>query len=237
MSLKGMLAVALGFSVLAGTTFAADLPQRSPPPPMLTPVSAYNWTGIYVGVNAGYGWGSQNPLGLIAPQFSQNNNFSMSGELFGGTVGGQLQVGHVVLGIEADGAWANIGGSATAHIAALPGTSLSLHSADDSFFTARSRVGYAMDNWLLYTAFGVAAFEGASRGTVLSGTTACGSLSLPNCANSQFRPGVTAGLGVEYGFTPNWSAKVEYLWAGAVAGASTDSLSIVRAGLNYRFGG
>jgi outer membrane immunogenic protein len=236
MSFKLMLATAFGATVIAGTAFAADLPQRSPPP-MFTPVSAYNWTGLYVGANAGYGWGNQNPLGLIAPQFSQNNSFSMSGGLFGGTIGGQLQVAHVVLGIEADGAWADIGGSATANIAALPGTSLRLHSQDDSFFTARSRVGYALDNWLLYTTFGVAAFEGASRGSVLSGATTCGSLSLPNCANSQFRPGVTAGLGVEYGFTPNWSAKVEYLWAGAVAGASTDSLSIIRAGLNYRFGG
>ena len=236
MSIKSIVATALGATVFAGAAFAADLPQRSAPP-MLTPVSAYNWTGIYVGANAGYGWGRQNPLGLIAPQFSQNNSFSLSGGLFGGTIGGQVQVGHVVLGIEADGAWANIAGSATANITALPGTSLRLRSEDESFFTARSRVGYALDNWLLYTTFGVAAFEGASRGTVLSGAVACGSLSLPNCANSQFRPGVAAGLGVEYGFTPNWSAKVEYLWAGAVAGASTDSLSIIRAGLNYRFGG
>ena len=236
MSIKRMMAASLGTMMVAGTAFAADLPQRSAPP-MLTPVSAYNWTGIYVGGNAGYAWGNQNPLGLIAPQFSQNNSFSLSGGMLGGTVGGQVQVGHVVLGIEADGAWANITGSATANITALPGTSLNLHSSDQSFFTARSRVGYAIDNLLLYTTFGVAAFEGASRGTVLSGATACGSLSLPNCANSQFRPGVTAGLGVEYGFTPNWSAKVEYLSAGAVAGASTDSLSIIRAGLNYRFGG
>ena len=100
---------------------------------MLTPVSAYNWTGIYVGANAGYGWGRQNPLGLIAPQFSQNNSFSLSGGLFGGTIGGQVQVGHVVLGIEADGAWANIAGSATANITALPGTSLRLRSEDESF--------------------------------------------------------------------------------------------------------
>ena len=73
---------------------------------MLSPVSAYNWTGIYVGANAGYGWGNQNPLGLIAPQFGQNNSFNINGGMFGGTVGGQVQVNHVVLGLEADGDWA-----------------------------------------------------------------------------------------------------------------------------------
>src|ERR1700734_414414 len=123
MNLKSILAAAL-VTVLGSPAFAADLPVRSAPPSMLSPVSAYNWTGIYVGANAGYGWGRQNPLGLIAPQFSQNNSFSLSGGLFGGTIGGQVQVGHVVLGIEADGAWANIAGSATANITALPGTSL-----------------------------------------------------------------------------------------------------------------
>src|ERR1700734_2300651 len=127
MNLKSILAAAL-VTVLGSPAFAADLPVRSAPPSMLSPVSAYNWTGIYVGANAGYGWGNQNPLGLIAPQFGQNNSFSTSGGMFGGTVGGQVQVSHVVLGLEADGDWARINGSSTASIPALPGTALRLAS-------------------------------------------------------------------------------------------------------------
>jgi outer membrane immunogenic protein len=227
----------LGMLTASWTAFAADLPPRSPAPSMLSPVSVYNWTGLYVGANAGWGWGNQNPLGLIAPQFGQNNSFSVSGGMFGGTLGGQVQVNHVVLGLEADGDWARINGSSTASIPLLPGTTLRLASQNDALFTARSRIGYAADNWLFYSTFGVAALNGSARGTVLSGATACGTLSLPNCSNSQFRPDAAAGLGVEYGFTPNWSAKLEYIWVGAVAGASTESINTIRVGVNYRFGG
>lgn len=236
MTSKNALAAAIVVA-LGGPAFAADLPIRSAPPSMLSPVSAYNWTGFYVGANAGYGWGNQNPLGLIAPQFGQNNSFSVNGGMFGGTVGGQIQVSHVVLGVEADGDWAGINGSSTARIPLLPGTNLRLESRNDALFTARSRIGYAADNWLFYSTFGVAALNGEARGSVLSGATACGTISLPNCSNSQFRPGAAAGVGIEYGFTPNWSAKLEYIWTGAVSGASTESINMVRVGVNYRFGG
>src|SRR3954471_15090261 len=44
-------ALLLSVSVSA---FAADLPVKAP---MVAPVAAYNWTGLYVGGNAGYSWG------------------------------------------------------------------------------------------------------------------------------------------------------------------------------------
>ena len=60
MTSKNALAAAIVVA-LGGPAFAADLPIRSAPPSMLSPVSAYNWTGIYVGANAGYGWGRPEP--------------------------------------------------------------------------------------------------------------------------------------------------------------------------------
>ena len=79
---------------------AADLPVR--PAPYAAPVvTTYNWTGIYLGLNGGWGWGQQDPLNIITNRF---DNFSVgfSGGLFGGTLGGQIQSGHVVLGFETD---------------------------------------------------------------------------------------------------------------------------------------
>lgn len=233
---RGFLFAAL-CTLTVGPAIAADLPMRPEPPSMLSPVPVYNWTGIYGGVNGGYAWGNQNPLALIAPQFGQNNSYGISGGVFGGTLGGQLQVSHMVLGLEVDADWAGLQGSRTLSIPSLPGTSLRLSTLDNGVFTARSRIGYAADNWLFYATGGVAALDGSARGSVLTGVTACGTISLPNCSNSQFRPGASVGLGVEYGFAPNWSGKVEYLWTGAVAGASTDSINMIRFGLNYRFGG
>jgi outer membrane immunogenic protein len=65
----------------------------------------------------------------------------------------------------------------------------------------------------------------------------CGTLGvLPNCSASAWRLGLAAGLGVEWGITQNWSAKLEYLYIAVLgSGASTDNLNTVRAGLNYRF--
>ena len=86
-----------------------------------------------MGANAGYGWGNQSPLGLIAPQFGQNNSFNINGGMFGGTIGGQVQVSHVVLGLEADGDWAWINGSSTASIPAPTGHCLAPRVAERRF--------------------------------------------------------------------------------------------------------
>jgi outer membrane immunogenic protein len=47
-----------------------------------------------------------------------------------------------------------------------------------------------------------------------------------------------AGGGTEWGFAPNWSAKLEYLYVATMGtGASTDHFNVVRGGINYKFGG
>jgi outer membrane immunogenic protein len=228
----------LGAALAAGwatSAFAADLPMRSAPS-MLSPVPVYNWTGFYGGLNGGYAWGSQNPLGLLAPQFGQTNSFSLSGGMFGGTIGGQIQAGHVVLGIEGDADWTGLSGSKTLPIS-ITGLAYPFHLSSNTtgLMTARSRVGYASDNWLFYATAGAALLNGNAKGSGVGGVD-CGIGTLvPSCSNSQLRPGAAAGLGVEYGFAPNWTAKLEYIWAGAVAGAATESVNTIRAGVNYRF--
>ena len=95
-------------------------------------------------------------------------------------------------------------------------------------------MGYAESNWLLYGTGGIGLLGGKTDVSI-AGIT-CGTAGNLRCSGSGNRVGIAAGAGIEYGFTPNWSAKLEYLWIGAGA-VQTAHLNTVRMGLNYRFGG
>src|ERR1035438_9069934 len=110
---RTLLATA-AFTAFVSCAIAADLPSRPAyaPAPIMSPVPVYNWTGIYVGLNGGYGWGSQAPLNISANRFD-GTSLGFSGGVFGGTAGAQIQSGHVVIGFEADLDWASFKGSST----------------------------------------------------------------------------------------------------------------------------
>lgn len=215
---------------------AADLAVKAPAP---VPTPVYNWTGLYVGVNGGYGWGDQDPLNLFSARFDRAS-FDISGGMIGGTFGAQIQQGYVVLGLEGDLDWANIRGSGitTPTIAGVPvGLTLDATSKIEAIGTVRARAGVALNNWLIYATGGAAFIKETASGTSIAGVP-CGTFGvLTSCAESHWRPGFTAGAGLEWGFASNWTAKAEYLYvAAAGSGASIDHLNLVRAGINYRFG-
>lgn len=232
----GSAAVML-MATAAATTNAADLPTKAYAPAPAA-MQVYNWTGLYVGVNGGYGWGTQDPLTLVSNRFDRTS-FSTSGGMIGGTIGAQIQQGYVVLGLEGDLDWANIKGDgiATPAIAgvAQPIT-LNIASNISAVGTVRARVGVAMNNWLFYGTGGAAFVKSSANGSSIAGVP-CGTVGvLANCVASAWRPGLAAGLGVEWGFAQNWSAKFEYLYIASVgSGVSTDHLNTIRAGINYRF--
>jgi outer membrane immunogenic protein len=219
---------------------AADLPTRPAyaPAPMMSPTPVYNWTGIYVGLNGGYGWGNQDPLNLITNRFD-GDSVAFSGGVFGGTAGAQIQSGHVVIGFEADIDWANMKGSATfvPTIGGIPinPAAISATTNIDWESTARVRVGYAQDNWLFYATGGLAILGTKAAFTPPAGLT-CGVNFQINCSGTNKQIGAALGAGVEYGITQNVSAKLEYLYVTA-ASLDISHHSEIRAGLNYRFGG
>lgn len=230
-----------GAAILMGSlaAHAADLPQR--PAPAYAPVvtaPAYNWTGFYVGVNGGYGWGQQDPFNIITNRFDSLST-NLSGGVFGGTFGAQIQSGHVVLGFESDIDWANIKGSTVAipTVAGIPfpGAAVTASTNINWEGTARFRVGYANDNWLLYGTGGLAILGAKTSLTTVSGGAVCGTI-LNGCSGANRQFGAALGGGVEYGFTPNLSAKLEYLYITAVS-FEVSRHSEIRGGLNYRFGG
>jgi outer membrane immunogenic protein len=237
-TVKKHLIAASILAIASAGAFAADLPMQTykSPPPVVAQV--YNWTGVYVGANGGYGWGTQDPLILFSNAFDRSS-FNINGGMVGGTVGAQIQQGYVVLGLEGDLDWANIKGSGISNPSILgrgDGITLNIATNTSAVMTARLRAGVAMNNWLFYATGGVAFDKSSASGTTIAGF-ACGTLGVfPNCSASSWRPGLAAGLGVEYGFAQNWSAKFEYLYIATMgSGVSTDHIDTIRAGINYRF--
>jgi len=224
-------------AISSASAFAADLPaQTYKSAPVVAQV--YNWTGMYVGANGGYGWGTQDPLILFSNAFDRSS-FNINGGMIGGTVGAQIQQGYVVLGLEGDLDWANIKGSGISNPSILgigKGITLNIATNTSAIMTARLRTGVAMNNLLLYVTGGVAFDKSSANGTSIAGF-ACGTAGVfTNCSASSWRPGLAAGLGVEYGFAQNWSAKLEYLYIATVgSGVSTDHIDTIRGGINYRF--
>ena len=218
---------------------AADLPPRPAyQPPVVAVQQVYNWTGFYVGVNGGYAWGQQDPFNIITDRFDSLST-GISGGVFGGTLGAQIQAAHVVMGLEADLDWANIKGSTTAvpTIAGIPfpGAAVNASTNVDWESTARFRVGYASDNWLFYGTGGLALLGAKTTLTTVSGGAVCQGI-LVNCSGTNCQIGAALGGGLEYGFTPSLSGKIEYLYITA-ASLEVSRHSEIRAGLNYRFGG
>jgi outer membrane immunogenic protein len=236
------IGLAIAAAALSGSAMAADLPLRAPV--VARAPLAYNWTGIYLGINGGYAWGNQDPFDVITNRFDSFSD-RLNGWTFGGTMGAQVQVAHVVLGLETDLDWANIKGSAQ-HTPTIFGTPLPFTVNADFKIpyvsTARLRAGYAADSWLFYVTAGAALLGNDTTLTSVAGAP-CGTavnILLPNnqlnCSGTKHRIGGTGGAGVEYGLTPNLSVKAEYLYI-AAASLEISHINEVRMGLNYRFGG
>jgi outer membrane immunogenic protein len=217
--------------VAGGQALAADLPPpvapRAPATYVPTTVPVYNWSGIYIGANGGYGFGTSN---WSDPTFGSTGNFNTNGWLAGGTVGGNVQWGAAVLGIEGDWDWSNLNGTSTANVnCAFAGC----ETKADWLATVRGRAGWAIDRVLLYGTGGAAfaPVQTGFNGGPFQSTT---------------QVGWTAGAGLEFAFAPNWTAKAEYLYVdlGNTAcgtdcfGPSTsvkNTENIVRAGINFKF--
>jgi outer membrane immunogenic protein len=233
-SVVALLAGALGFGAVQVAS-AADMPTKAP---MMAPLAvAYNWTGIYVGVNGGGGWGHSDWAYAISGADAGHRN---SGGLFGGTIGFNYQMpNNWVLGVEGDWDWADIRGSAS-----CPSPTFSCETQLRSLGTLRARGGYAINNLLLYVTGGVA--WGSERvQTVFTPGGAIPPSGTSTNGTTTTNAGWTAGFGAEYGLWNNWSVKAEYLYADLGRHTYTvDNLlqvnsrqreSILRAGLNYRF--
>ena len=234
--MKRILSIAAALALLSGTQVsAADLP----PPPLYAPPPVFSWTGFYLGINAGYGFGQSS---WSDPFNGSTGNFNTSGFLIGGTLGANYQIGSFVIGLEGDGDWNDANGTTFSVAGNCVGVGCTTKS--EWLATIRGRAGFAWDRVLFYGTGGVAFgdVEAAAGG-------------LPFASGTQ--TGWTAGGGIEWAFAPNWTGKVEYLYVnlgnfscpatscGANNGAIppvfspstvTFTENIIRAGINFKFG-
>ena len=250
------LTCALGATVLA-TMAVPALGADIGAPPLLVPPPGYDWTGLYIGGNAGGIWGdfkgsaslNDGSILIFGSNFGGSNNTNSSWKA-GGQIGYNWQVQQWVFGLEGDFDGMNIRETFIAPANTLPsfnqGYTISLKS--NWLASIRGRYGYTWNNWLFYVTGGVAFanIQGAFNfSNVVAATT-----------NGTTAVGGTGGVGFEVGFWNNWSFGAEYRLTGfenlnfgppglvpTAGGTSTSPVTIssklttneVTARLNYRF--
>jgi outer membrane immunogenic protein len=243
---------------MAGSAFAADMPVKAAPPPVL----AYDWSGLYIGGVIGGAWGhidSSDPGGIIGtlvnvPVIQTTTSSSFIGGVEGGD---RYQLGKLVIGWEADITWGDLSGTSSSTFGPVfaPGVLTRSITADTKWIgTATSSVGIAHDRWLIYGKAGVAweHTDYTSNWTV-AGVPLFSGVGSDSSSN---QVGWTVGTGIEWAIWNNWSVKAEYDYLDfgnktvAINGSvlpgivnfpasfgleNTQHINEFKAGLNWRF--
>ena len=252
---------AVGFASVAS---AADMPVKAPTykaPVVAVPPS---WTGWYVGLNAGYGFGSESNTVNFVPLISPPRNFDnvsysdqLNGFAGGGQIGYNFQItpNSWVAGVEADLQYTNFKGSASnsgidPFALSSPAWTYNQDQKVNWLATVRGRLGWTPgDHTFLLYATGGLAVGGVKASNSLPYASVIPLIWAGNA--SATKTGWTLGGGVEARLTGNWTAKLEYLYydlghltvigtpSPAYTYSSTTDFAfhgnIVRAGLNYKF--
>lgn len=246
-------------SMLTGVAFCAALPLAAQAADLSEPyiapapvpyVEAFTWTGLYGGVNIGYAFGGSDNVGIHQNPGGYDGRYGklgMSGIFGGGQVGGNMQFGNFVFGLEADIQAADIDDKASGSNAFR---STAAKSSVDWYGTLRPRLGVAFDRTLVYATGGLA-FGGVDyRAATINAAGDYASFK-----KGTTRTGYTVGGGVEYALDSAWSVKAEYQYVnfgkynvsgseydagGASTGRTlstkaTPDFHSVRLGFNYRF--
>jgi outer membrane immunogenic protein len=207
----------------------------------------YNWTGFYIGGNAGYGWGRSKtadtftspapPVGVAGVVAASTSRFKMDGAVGGGQIGYNWQSDRFVYGIEADIQLSDQKGSTSFACpvpqlgqgcnelvaAAMEGLAptASFNQRLDWFGTLRGRIGALVTpDTLIYGTGGLARGRIETNGIIANYFTT--SVAITTFAHKSTRYGWTAGAGVESRLIGNWTAKLEYLYLdlGTVSGST-----------------
>lgn len=199
--------VAAALVMLAAPAFAADYrrpPQYADP---LVAAPLFNWTGFYVGLNGGYGWGT-------------GAGVSTSGFVGGGQLGFNYQLnGGLVLGAETDIA-----------LSGMDGTAAGVTFSTDYLGSVRARLGYAVDRVMLYGTGGLAYGRGDLQIGGLSNKQTQWGWALGGGIEAMVAPQLSARI--EYLYMDLGHATYGSVFGPVNVGLTT---GLLRAGVNYKF--
>jgi len=259
--MKNLLLAGIGIGI--GTLFwmpamAADMGKTLPIYKAAPKVAAFTWSGCYLGVQGGYGWGSSNTdAGSLSNRIADETRADFSSKPRGGIAGGQLGCNYQlspnwVVGVEGEGwrSWMKDTTVSIGHEDIQPDP----HSmrAQNMWDAALSlRLGVAVDRTLFYIKGGGA--YGSFQYTFIDAAD----FHDFDVNSSKF--GWILGGGIEYAFTDNLTVRAEYDYmdfgtnnvstfliaserVGLFAGAPTpynfsvrETKSIAKAGLSLKF--
>jgi outer membrane immunogenic protein len=239
------LAALLVSTCLSAPAFAADLPVKAPPRAAAPAVA--DWTGFYLGIHGGYGWGDTSvkdfDLGVIG-----FHDPEPKGGLFGGQAGYNWQRGNFVGGFEIDYSFASLKDSQSVdfYIRCLFDGTLNLEKKIDALASARARAGFLIGPDLyLYGTGGIG--WARTKGSL----SACEEGDCLTLSSAENHFGWVAGAGGEYRLWQNVSLGVTYLHYDfgttnnvytldrlpfVNVGVKSDlTVDVVRGALNFRF--
>ena len=232
-----VLALTMALSA-GGSALAADLPTYKAPPPMAPLSPPFSWTGFYLGLQGGYGWGE---LDWVFTAGGSTTSHWSTGGLIGGEAGYNYQFApNWVAGLEGSAAWADITGQSI-----CPNPNATCRTKADFVGDISGRLGFALDRTLFFAKGGLALVD-QDHFVNFPATPAN-----KEEGGNGVRAGYLLGGGVEYAFTNNITAKIEYNYIGlgdntfnftrVATGAFVErtrelqDYQTLKAGLNYKF--
>lgn len=184
-----LLVSTAAIALLSGAAVAADLPVYEPAP-IIAPVPVgYDWSGLYLGLQAGWKWGDDD-----YEVTGVDTSFDIDGWFAGGHLGARFQWNWLVAGVEGDLEWADVDGENDDFAPNTVATEIDWQGS------VRGTLGVAFDRVHIYGTGGVA-FAGAEN-QISNG--------IATESDDDTRVGWTAGAGVDVAVTDRVTAGLLY---------------------------
>ena len=226
--------VALGLVAMSSApATAADLSVPRALPVMAAPPPPFSWTGCYLGGYVGGGWGSRDVTATDLNGYNGSDvwGYKLSPSFIGGgTLGCNYQTGQFVFGLEGEGGYLSLRGSALDPLSPfVPLDTTSSTRIGDWYAMATGRIGTTWDSALFYVKGG-AAFVNTQVSVIDPVLQPVLGNTISATSTAQVRTTWTIGGGIEYAFAPNWSVKGEYMFIGLSQSETVCGVAALNAG-------